>query len=105
MTVNYVAENMGLIGNSVESTLLSTNKHNMRKTFEKNGDPSPRSMLVHSADEVPEDFRYPIIVKPLDRSGSRGIFKLYDKSGLTEAIEEAEKQGFVKNALVEEFVE
>lgn len=105
VTVNYVAEKMGLIGNSMESTLLSTNKHNMRRAFEENGDPSPRSITVQSADEVPEDLRYPVIVKPLDRSGSRGIFKLFDSTRLNEAITEAENQGFIKNALVEEFVE
>lgn len=105
VTVNYVAEKMGLIGNSMESTLLSTNKHNMRKAFEENGDPSPRSIMVRSADEVLEDLQYPVIVKPLDRSGSRGIFKLFDSARLNEAITEAENQGFIKNALVEEFVE
>ena len=101
VTVNYVAEKMGLIGNSMESTLLSTNKHNMRKAFEENGDPSPRSIMVRSADEVLEDLQYPVIVKPLDRSGSRGIFKLFDSARLNEAITEAENQGFIKNALGE----
>lgn len=105
ITVNYVAERMGLIGNGIENTALSTNKHNMRKAFELNGDPSPKSILVHSAEDIQEELIYPVIVKPLDRSGSRGIFKVCDKSELENAINEAEMQGFIKNALVEEFVE
>lgn len=106
ITVNYVANAMGLIANSMECTEVSTNKNLMRKCFEKNGDPSPRSIMVENADEITEmQLEYPIIVKPLDRSGSRGITKLTDSSGLIEAIEHAKEEGFVKKALVEEFAE
>ena len=45
-TVNYVANKLGLPGNSMECTRMSTNKHLMRKAFERCGDPSPRSVLV-----------------------------------------------------------
>ena len=48
VTVNYVAENMGLAGNGTYNTSLSTNKHNMRIAFTENGDPSPRSIMVHN---------------------------------------------------------
>ena len=43
-TVNYVASKMGLTGNSIESAEKSTNKHLMRLCFEKNRDPSPKSI-------------------------------------------------------------
>ena len=33
ITVNYLAEKLGLIGNSLECTRISTNKFNMRKAF------------------------------------------------------------------------
>ena len=105
ITVNYVANGMGLTGNSLESTEKSTNKHKMRKCFELNKDPSPRSILVSSVTDLDGiKLDYPVIVKPLDRSGSRGITKLDDGNGLQEAIEEAKRQGFQKQALVEEFV-
>lgn len=105
ITVNYVAANMGLPGNTLECTEISTNKHLMRKAFEKNGDPSPKSLLVDSLDDIDiSQLSFPIIVKPTDRSGSRGITKLTTKDGLKEAIENAKNQGFEKKALVEEFV-
>lgn len=105
ITVNYVANQMGLTGNSMESTELSTNKHLMRKAFEENGDPSPKSVLVENAGELNGiELVYPVIVKPTDRSGSRGITKLADGSGLADAIEYAKEQGFDKHALVEEFI-
>lgn len=104
ITVNYVANNMGLTANSLECTKKSTNKHLMRQAFELNEDPSPRSYLVSSINDLSETaLNYPVIVKPTDRSGSRGITKLLSKEGLEEAIEYAKQQGFEKKALVEEF--
>lgn len=104
ITVNYVADGMGVVGNSMECTEISTNKHKMRLAFERGGDPSPKSILVESAADLAElELHYPLIVKPIDRSGSRGITKLYDSTGLAEAIEYAKEQGFDKHALVEEF--
>lgn len=104
IAVNYVANEMGLIGNTMECLKVSTNKHEMRKCFEQNGDPSPKSMLVDEyKKEFDTMFHYPIIVKPTDRSGSRGITKLLDKNGLKEAIEYSCSQGFEKKALIEEF--
>jgi len=105
-TVNYVADKLGLPGNSMECTRMSTNKHLMRETFEKNGDPSPKSVLVDkSTDLFSLQLQYPVIVKPTDRSGSRGINKLEDASGLENAVKEAMDAGFEKKALIEEFAE
>lgn len=106
VTVNYVANAMGLVGNSPEATYKSTNKHAMRMAFEANGDPSPRSYLVDAQTDLSAlELDYPIIVKPTDRSGSRGICKLYSAEGLSEAISHAIEESFEKKALVEEFAE
>lgn len=106
ITVNFVAEELGLCGNSMETTLKSTNKHLMRKAFELNGDPSPKSILVDESTMLDSlQLTYPIIVKPTDRSGSRGIYKLTDSSGLKAAVRDAMSQGFEKKALVEEYAQ
>ena len=105
VTVNYVADRLSLPGNPDSSTLRCTNKHNMRECFIENGDPSPKSIMVHTVEDLDDiDLTFPVIVKPLDRSGSRGIMKLYSKDKIDDAIRLAEEQGFIKNALVEEFV-
>lgn len=105
VTVNYVAGQLGLIGNSLECTERSTNKHKMRQCFEQNGDPSPRSILVDNANDLQGiSLNYPVIVKPTDRSGSRGITKLESGAGLQEAIERAKRLSLEGHALVEEFV-
>lgn len=104
LTVNYVANALGLPANSLDATLKSTNKHLMRKAFEAGGDPSPRSLLVDSSTDLSQlKLSYPVIVKPSDRSGSRGICKLEDASDLSQAIHDALAESFEKKALVEEF--
>lgn len=104
ITVNYVAENMSLMCNSSDTVKVSTNKHCMRECFEKNGDPSPKSIQVYEVSDLDGvELQYPVIVKPVDRSGSRGITKLTNSVGLFEAIEKAKSHGFQKVALVEEF--
>ncbi len=104
VTVNYVAHNMGLTCNNPSCAEKSTNKHKMRKAFEAGGDPSPKSILVSGmADLDGISLRYPLIVKPTDRSGSRGITKLETPEGLQEAIDAAKCHSFENAALVEEF--
>ncbi len=106
ITVNYVANRLGLPGNSMEATKKSTNKHLMRLTFEQNGDPSPKSILVdENADLDALQLEYPVIVKPTDRSGSRGIYKLESRDELRQAVLAALSEGFEKKALIEEFAE
>lgn len=104
ITVNYVASKMGLPGNTMESCENSTNKFRMRRCFEENGDPSPRSLRVRSVSELDGvSLLYPVIVKPVDRSGSRGITKLTGPGGMEDAIRFAMEQGFDDCALVEEY--
>ncbi|MCR5776189.1 MAG: ATP-grasp domain-containing protein [Lachnospiraceae bacterium] len=104
ITVNYVASHMGLISNSMDCTDMSTNKHKMRECFMRNGDPSPKSIMVETISDLDSyDIEYPVIVKPVDRSGSRGITKVLRYEDLECAIENAKEQGFEKKALVEEF--
>ena len=106
ITVNYVAQNMGLISNDMNCTTNSTNKHLMRKCFESNNDPSPKSVLVEDLSDLKDiKMSYPLIVKPIDRSGSRGITKVYKEEEIIPAIENAKKEGFEKKVLIEEFAE
>lgn len=106
ITVNYVAQNLGLVSNDLNCTSKSTNKHLMRRCFEENNDPSPKSYLVENINDLNDkELIFPLIVKPVDRSGSRGITKVFDYSELETALERAKNEGFDKKALVEEFAE
>lgn len=106
VTVNYVAEQMGLVGNSGECVRKSTNKYHMREAFLKAGLPSPHMVYVQKATSILNvPFRFPVIVKPTDRSGSRGITEIFKDDELMEAVNKAIEESFEKKALIEEFVE
>ena len=105
LTVNYVAEKMGLIGNPDNYSEITTNKHLMRQCFMENNIPSPKFTLVDDTSHCSiADFRFPLIVKPTDRSGSRGVEKVLNSAQLEEAIKRAQKESFEHKAIVEEFV-
>ncbi len=106
ITVNYVAGQMGLTGNSMESAKVCTNKYLMRKRLEESGMKVPLYKRVARSDELNiNQFHFPIIVKPTDRSGSRSITKLYHRDNLEEAIKRAVDVSFEKKAIVEEYLE
>ena len=106
LTVSYVAEQMGLVGNPDKYAQTATNKYLMRLCFMENDVPSPK--FCEAAGYVPEDvksFRFPVIVKPTDRSGSRGVEKVETLKDLVQAVERACNESFLKRAIIEEFVE
>lgn len=107
ITVNYVAEKLGLPCNSFENTLIQTNKYEMRKAFMKAGVPCPKFVKAGEDFDVSalEGFSLPIIVKPTDRSGSREIMKLSDFDGVEDAARKAQAVSFEKSAIVEEFID
>lgn len=106
LTVCYVAEKMGLVGNPDKYSQTATNKFLMRQCFMEHGVPSPKFCLTEGQiPEIINTFSYPVIVKPTDRSGSRGVEKVSKREDLQEAIDRACKESFQQKAVIEEFVE
>jgi biotin carboxylase len=107
ITVNRVANALGLPANPPETAVIATNKYEMRRTFMSAGIPTPRFLRVHAGGDLKEalQMRLPIIVKPTDRSGSRGICKLTSFDGLRESVEKACAESFERCAIIEEFIE
>lgn len=105
-TAGYVANRLGLVANSDKCLLNSTNKKEMRAAFEREGDPSPRSTTAQALEQGSSfDLSFPVIVKPADRSGSRGVTKVFDLSQLDNAIERARAEGFDGQVMIEEFAQ
>ncbi len=105
-TINYVASRMGLISNPDEYSTTTTNKYLMRQCFMNNGVPSPKFTLVEQNSKFYNilGFRFPLIVKPTDRSGSKGVEKVFDSVQLEAAILRAQAESFKHEAIIEEFV-
>lgn len=105
VTVNYVAYRMGLISNPDEYSEITTNKYKMRRCFLDNDIPSPKFVLADEENKWKvTGFKYPLIVKPTDRSGSRGVEKVINPEQLEAAVSRAQKESFEHKAIIEEFV-
>ena len=107
-TVVYVAEKMGLIGNSSKCLEKTTNKYKMREALKEGNLIVPQYQLLQKEDNILDKikkFSYPIIVKPIDRAGSRGVCKVNEEAELENAIKCAMKESFSKKVIVEEYVE
>lgn len=107
ITVNRVANALGLPANPPETAIIATNKYEMRKTFREAGLPVPLFYKVGAEDDLSEvrRMKLPIIVKPTDRSGSRGIFKLISFDELQDAVLQSCSESFEHKAIVEEYIE
>lgn len=80
-SVASVAKDMGLTGIDEGTALRATNKAEMRKALKAYNVPVPRFFTASDEseyNEVVKQFSVPFIVKPVDSSGSRGIFEVAD---------------------------
>ena len=107
ITVQYLAKELGLPCNSDECIEISTNKYKMRCALRDGGIKTPYFETVSDISEIQDisKFSFPVIVKPTDRSGSRGITKVLDVEELQKAIHVSVEQSFEKKAIIEEFIE
>lgn len=107
-TAAYVAEQLGLPGNPVASVHLLTQKDLFREFLTKHGFHSPKAKGFCCYEEALEgikEFRFPVMVKPVDSSGSKGVVKIYSENQLEAAVEEALAYSRSKRIVVEEFIQ
>ncbi|MBO4332033.1 MAG: ATP-grasp domain-containing protein [Paludibacteraceae bacterium] len=103
-TVAYIAEHLGLKGNSVTTAEIFTNKHRQREFCKENGLKVPAfNLLKCLADADKIGFALPWIVKPTDSQGSRGISVITDKAQLPAAYADALKYSKKGEVIVEEY--
>lgn len=105
-TVNYIQRKLGNPCNPVITDRIATNKYDMRRALREAGIPCPGFRVV---SDVPAEaelaaLRYPLIVKPTDRSGSRGIFLVEDYAALRAAVPLSLSPSFEHRAVIEEFI-
>ena len=106
-TAAYVAEKLGLPGNPYESVKLCTQKDLFRAFLKEHGFNCPEAQGYTTYEEAYADidrFKFPLMVKPVDSSGSKGVVKIYDKNELKAAVDEALSYSRGKRFIVEEFI-
>lgn len=107
-TAAYVSEKMGLIGNPYHSVDILTQKDLFREFLKENGFNTPAAGGYATYEEARDDiekYHMPVMVKPVDSSGSKGVVKIYDKAELCNAVEEALSYSRKKRFIIEEFIE
>ncbi len=104
----YVAEQLGLPTHPYESVKILTNKELFRKFLMENGFSTPKARGYNSLEEAYEDFHHfnmPVMIKPVDSSGSRGVSKIYSFEELPNKVANALHFSKVKKFIIEEFIE
>lgn len=107
-TAAYVAENMGLPTNPYASVEILCSKDKFRTFLEQNGFNSPAAKSYSSIEKALKDkgnFRLPVIVKPVDSSGSKGVAVLQGCYGWEEALSSAFSYSRSHQVIIEEFIE
>ena len=102
-TAAYVAEKIGLPGGMYAAAGILGNKRKFREFLAMHRIPAPR----HFPMDYPEsDLHYPVVVKPLDSSGSKGvtILRSYDAGRLLRAYQEAVSCSLSGQAMAEEYI-
>ncbi len=105
--MNYLLRKMGIPCNSIETETIATDKYLMRCAMQKGGVDGPKFALVTENFDEKElrGFGYPLIIKPVDLSSSRGVMKIESVDELNEAISYALGWSKKKRAIIEEFIE
>lgn len=105
----YVAEKMHLpFQCSYEAACILQDKSRFRQFLAVNGFNVPNARGYSEADDAQQDidyFNWPVIVKPVDSAGSKGITRVDDAANLPAAIAHALDSSPSKHFIIEDFLE
>lgn len=109
VTAAYVAEKMGLPSSGpYKSIEILQNKGKFRKFLSDNGFNVPTAKKYNNVEDAMKDvniFHWPVIVKPTDSAGSKGVTKVDDKDKLETAIKNALSFSHCNEFIIEDFLE
>lgn len=106
-TMAYVSEKMGLpCYLTFEQSQNLTNKVLMKRLMTEGGIPTSKYHRFDIKSALSTDgLEFPLVIKPADNNGSKGIIKVYSQREFDAAIVEARKFTVSGDMLVEEFKE
>lgn len=105
-TAARVAEECGLPSPiSVGTAKAATNKKVMKGIFTDNGIPTVNYRIIGKdfCDREIEGIRFPVVVKPLDSQGQRGVYKLDSMAGIRAVFSQVLSFSREKEILIEEY--
>jgi len=102
-----LAQHLGTPSISLETARLATNKHDMKVRFRERGIPIPWFREIHSVTDLQmavTEQGYPLVIKPIDRSGSRGVFLLNEECDLRDLFVKSKTFSYSGRMIVEKFL-
>ena len=109
VAASYVQNKMGLPSfGPFESVEILQNKDRFRAFLQENGFNCPWSFGVSSWEETQDiktKLTFPLIVKPTDSAGSKGVTRVDDESKLKYAVKYALDHSLSGRAIIENFLE
>lgn len=106
-TAAYVSEKLGIPGNPYEAVSILTEKDRFREFLSKWGFNTPKAISAldyESAVSKIVDLKFPVMVKPVDASGSKGVVKIFSVGEFKAAYDEAMSYSRSGRIVVEEFI-
>lgn len=103
----YVCEKLNLEGPSQETSMISTDKWLMIEEFKKQNVAHPLYFKVDkesNLEDLEKKIKFPVITKPTDNSGSRGVNLAYNMEELVEGIRYSSVNGRSGEVIVEEYM-
>jgi len=107
-TAAYIAEKMKLAGSPYESVEILCNKDKFKEFLKESGFNVPNSMGFSNRKEALKkaiEYEFPIIIKPVDSSGSKGVTVLNDANDIEKAIDFAFEYSRSHRIIIENFIE
>lgn len=105
----YVAEKMGLAGHdSYETTLILHHKDKFKKFAKENNIITPIAQSYEKVEDALKDivkYQFPLIIKPIDLTGGKGVSKVINRKEYEEAVRKAYTMSVVSRFIIEPFIE
>lgn len=103
----WVSEQLGLRFHiNYQQALNITNKRFMKNVLSHHSIPTARHVILENMSELPnlKSLKYPLIIKPVDSSGSRGVFVINSQSELKSYYDLSRNNSKTNTVIAEEFI-
>ncbi len=108
LTIAHVADKLGLPGISIDTALLSTDKLKMKTHLVEAGIAVPWFKAINNVNELRETLwerGFPVVIKPIDSRGARGVLRLTSDTDLEWAYYYSRNYSPTGRVMAEEFLE
>ncbi len=99
-----IEQTMGIKNIPLTAAKICTNKYMMKKFFKKHSIPVPKFKLLNKSNKKKINLKFPVVVKPLDKSASRGVFICKNQKELNRFKNKTFSETQKQNILVEQFL-